>query len=247
MRFLITGASSQIGFAICRTLYSQGHELIVTTSQESSMIDLCKKLDENQIEAETLIFNFNQCEDSNERLNTLCKKSIDGLILNACEKVLRLKRFGDIKLEDSLHYIEKNLRGNLFLLHRILKEQMKTNLGRNVFISSISATMGTSRYASYCLLKSGMEGLFRNLAVDYGSKNLFFNSLRPGIIETERHSKIRSRKGYEENIIQRIPASKLGLPDQVAQALLPLVSQNSYINGTELTVSGGLPLFRTDV
>ena len=77
--------------------------------------------------------------------------------------------------------------------------------------------------------------------------SLFFNSLRPGIITTERHSKIRSTTGYEERIVQRIPASKLATPEQVAQALLPLINEDSYINGTELIVSGGLPLFRTEI
>lgn len=244
MRFLITGGRSEIGKASARALYRAGHEIIVTASTEESLSQLQSEFFKEDIQSEYLLFNFIDYEKSSEALEALLVKPIDSLILNACTKLNRLKRFADLKLEDSLRYIDQNLHGNLFLLHRIIKEQTKHKLGRNVFISSVSATMGTSRYASYCLVKSGMEGLFRNLAVDYGSMNIFFNSLRPGIIATSRHEDVRARKGYEDAIVSKIPAAVLGSPEHVARSVLLLVEQNSYINGTHLEVSGGLPMFR---
>lgn len=239
MRFLLTGACSQIGKAIIDALLHSGHSVIGTASSEAS-------LEKIRPECERLLFDLKDYEKSLEDLNLLLLKPIDGLILNACTRWERLKRFGDLNLEASLSYVDVNLRGNLWLLHRIIKEQTKHGLGRNLFISSVSASMGTSRYGAYCLVKSGMEGLFRNLAVDYGHKNLFFNSLRPGIIATERHESLRQRHSYNDTIVSRIPSGHIGSPTNVAQAALLLLEKDSYINGTHLEVSGGLPLFRTD-
>ena len=239
MRFLVTGASSYIGRATVLALLEKGHEVIASASSEDSL----QKVKEECKNCEYLVFDFKNTTS----IDSLFHKPIDGLILNACSKVGRLKRFADLNLEDSFSFIESNMRGNLFLIHRVIKEQMKHGIGRNVFVSSVSVAMGTSRYGAYCFLKSGMEGLFRNLAVDYGHKNIFFNSIRPGIIATSRHEDVRNRKGYNELMTQKIPSSTLGSPEQVAKSILLLVEQDSYINGTHLEVSGGLPMFRTDL
>jgi 3-oxoacyl-[acyl-carrier protein] reductase len=239
MKFLITGASSDIGRAIAKSLSQAGHCVTATVSSSASLESIRKIYDSEGIACELVVFDL----AAPSEIDT----NVDGVILNACSKVGRLKRFADLDLADSLQFIDTNLKGNLWLLHKVVKAQSKTKLGRNVLISSVSATMGTSRYGTYCLVKSGLEGLFRNLAVDYGHMNVFFNTLRPGIIATGRHEAVRARAGYNEAIVSRIPAGKVGTPEQIALAISSLLDAGSYINGAHLEVSGGLPMFRADV
>ena len=123
---------------------------------------------------------------------------------------------------------------------------MKENqFGRILFISSVAATNGTSQYGLYSMGKSAIEGLITNIAVDYGKYNITANTIRPGIIKTQRTKRFWERSYYEKRMSRGIPMGKLGEPEQVASACLPFLDKESYITGTSLNVSGGLPLINT--
>jgi NAD(P)-dependent dehydrogenase (short-subunit alcohol dehydrogenase family) len=92
------------------------------------------------------------------------------------------------------------------------------------------------------LAKSALEGLMRNLAVDYGRYGITANTIRPGIIRTERTAKVMSNPKYEIRVGRMIPSGVVGEPDQVAEVVELLLSKTSYINGQALNVGGGLPL-----
>lgn len=246
MRFLLTGASSDIGKAIALGIFERGHEMVLMGSNEDSLGHLRDSFSLYKERCEFFLMNFQNYESAREDLEALLTKPLHGLILNGCTRLSRLKRFSDLPLEDSLNYIDLNLKANLWLLHRVLKHQVAQKFGRNLLISSVSSVMGTSRYGSYCLVKSGLEGLFRNLAVDYGAMNIFSNTLRPGIIESSRHVHVRERKNYQEGFLNKVPAGRAGRPEELAQAVALLLQELSYINGAHLEVSGGLPLFRSD-
>ena len=247
MRFLITGGSSEIGFSIGQELYHNGHNIAFTYSSAKGLERIESQSKAKRIECELVAFNFCHIDESISNIESLFSKPIHGLILNACTPSLRLKRFGDLDLTSQLKWMQDNLDGNLSLLHKIVKHQEAIGFGRNIFISSVTANMGTSRYGMYACLKSGLEGLFRNLAVDYGHKNIFFNSVRPGIIKTKRTEKQCARLGFQRNIVSRIPSGRLGMPEQIAKGVLPMLMEESYINGTQLEISGGLPLTRSDL
>jgi 3-oxoacyl-[acyl-carrier protein] reductase len=122
---------------------------------------------------------------------------------------------------------------------------VERKFGRVVFVSSLSVAQGTSRFPYYCAAKSALEGLFINLGVDYGEHNVFFNIVRPGIIATERTKRFWKRSHYLKTLEKVIPVMKLGQAPQVAEALDPLLSPTGYMNGSTITVSGGLPMLRS--
>jgi len=103
--------------------------------------------------------------------------SFDALILNAASRTVKLRKFDEWNEEDGAKYLRSDIDGNLWMLRQVLPGMRKRKFGRMVFISSLSAAQGTSRFPYYCLAKSAIEGLFLNLAVDYGEDNIFCNKI----------------------------------------------------------------------
>jgi 3-oxoacyl-[acyl-carrier protein] reductase len=140
--------------------------------------------------------------------------------------------------------LSQDVVGNLRLLQAVLPGMIERRFGRLVLISSMTVPMGSGRYGLYSLSKGALESLFLNLAVDYGSYNILSNIVRPGTIRTQRTKRFWSREKYVEKVNAFIPQGAMGTPAQVAEALDPLLSATSYMNGSVVAVSGGLPLVR---
>ena len=122
---------------------------------------------------------------------------------------------------------------------------MEQKLGRLVLISSMSV-LGSSRYPLYGTCKSALEGMFVNLAVDYGEFNITSNILRPGFIATKRTERFWKRSDYMKKVGELIPLKRLGTGDDIAEALAPMLAKNCYMNGATVNCGGGLPAIRMD-
>lgn len=237
MKILITGGSSEIAMAIARGRAEQGNKITVTASSAESLERTLEAYEKAKIKTKGLVFDLENPSGSFD--------GFDALVLNAASRTVKLRKFTDWSEAEGAKYLRTNIDGNLWLLRHVIPGMQKRKFGRVVFISSLSAVQGTSRFAYYCAVKSALEGLFLNLAVDYGEENIYFNIVRPGIIATERTKRFWKRSHYLEKTKEIIPAGALGKPEQVAEALAPLLSPTSYMNGSVLTVSGGLPLLRS--
>lgn len=245
MRILITGGSSEIAQAIARSRLARGDEILVTASSEESLKDTMKAYKELGLDVTGLEYSLSEPERCAESVELAMKGGIDALVLNAATRSVKLRRFHEWDERDGTEYMRSNIDGNVWLLRKLLPSMMERHFGRVVFISSLSVVQGTSRFPYYCLSKSAIEGLFLNLAVDYGEFNVYFNIVRPGIIATERTKRFWKRSHYLEKVKNIIPAMRLGAAAQVAEAVDPLLSSTGFMNGSVVTVSGGLPLMRS--
>jgi NAD(P)-dependent dehydrogenase (short-subunit alcohol dehydrogenase family) len=110
-----------------------------------------------------------------------------------------------------------------------------------VMVSSICASLGFGARAAYCASKSGIDGLVRALAVEWGPVGVRVNAVAPGTIETEmRASMVASGRVSDEAYLARIPMNRIGRPSEIADAVVYLASpQASYITGVVLPVDGG--------
>lgn len=169
---------------------------------------------------------------------------IDALILNAATRTETLDYFHALPEEEVSASIDANIKGNVFLLRRVLPVMMKRKFGRIVFISSVSAGMGTSYYGAYCLHKGAIESLMLNIAVDYAGHNILANIVRLGAFKTLRTESFRMRGRYAKHAAALIPQGTLGEPDSLPEVIHPLLSLKQYINGSIINVSGGLPLVK---
>lgn len=246
MRVLVTGGSSDIGRSIVRRRLVLGDEVLVTASSEASLEETLARYRAEGLEPRGLVLDLAAPAASEPALARLLAEGLQGLVLNAWTRRPPLYRFHELPREALEADVAANLMGNVWLLRRVLPSMVEARWGRIVFISSVSTVNGTGRYGAYILCKSALEGLVRNLAVDYGEFNVLSNTVRLGIFKTERTKKYWSRQRYVERMSGIIPQAELGPPEHVGEVLDPLLSAHQYINGAVLDVTGGLPMFRLE-
>ena len=244
MRLLITGGSSDIGRAIAARRLKAGDHVTVTCSSAKSLEATLKSYKADGLAASGLVFDLANPSDAESALKRYLADGIDALVLNAASRVTKFRVFHECPDDYFRSYVDENLYGNTWLLKQVLGPMVAKNFGRLVFISSLSAVSGTSRYGAYVTAKAAIEGLFLNLAVDYGMNGITANIVRPGFVATSRTKRFWSNKKYHEGVCGLIPQGHFGQATEIAETLDPLLSPTSYMTGSVLTVSGGLPLLR---
>lgn len=244
MKILITGGSSEIAQALAKARVSKKDEVWVTASSTESLKECLELYAQAGIRAQGVEFSLEEPDRNKAELEPVLSQ-LDALVLNAASRSVKLRTFTDWNEAGGAAFLRANIDGNLWLLRRTLPGMVERKFGRIVFVSSLSVVQGMSRFPYYCAAKSAVEGLCLNLAVDYGEHNVFVNIVRPGIIATERTKHFWKRSHYLEKVTKVIPALKLGEAAQVAEAMEPLLSPSSFMNGSVVTVSGGLPMMRS--
>jgi 3-oxoacyl-[acyl-carrier protein] reductase len=116
---------------------------------------------------------------------------------------------------------------------------MKARWGRIVNLSSVVARMGNPGQTNYVASKAGIEGFTRSLAQELASRNVTVNAVAPGFIGTDMTSTLT--EAQSQQMLERIPLGRMGLPEEVAHAVAFLVSEQAgYVTGATLPVNGGL-------
>ncbi len=243
MRVLITGGGSDIGFALAQSLAARGDEIVATASTHASLEKMMARYDAAGIRATACAFDLSQAQHAEEAIQGILRDGLDGLVLNAWSRTPANKKLHEVGHDDFTEHLLTNVAGNHWLLKQCLPHMQQKNCGRIVFISSLSTVTGTGRYSSYIAGKNALEGLMRNIAVDYGADNICANTVRLGIVKTKRNQKYWRRGDYAERMASIIPSARLGETGDLGSILAPLLSEQQYINGSCLDVAGGLPGF----
>ena len=116
---------------------------------------------------------------------------------------------------------------------------LKNKSGKIVNITSVVGHTGNLGQANYTASKAGIVAMSKSLAIEYAKKNININCISPGFIKTAMTDKIEEK--MKDIIISKIPSAKLGEPQDIANAVLFLISSHSdYINGETLHVNGGM-------
>ena len=230
---LITGASRGIGNAIAINLISAGYKVIGTSTSKKGKIGLNKagiiglELDLNQNES---IKSFNEI---------ISREYSDISILINNAGITRDNLVIRMKENEWKEVINIHLNGTFKISKNILKLMLKKRWGRIINITSASASLGNKGQSNYAAAKSGIEAFSRSLAREVGSRNITINSVAPGYIETDMTKNIIKEKKKE--IIKQIPLSRFGKPEEIAELVNFLVSNEaSYITGQTIHINGGL-------
>ena len=132
-----------------------------------------------------------------------------------------------------------NLKGAFHCSRAAVKRMIRQRSGRIINVTSVMGLIGGAGQANYCASKAGLIGFTRALAREVGSRGVTCNAIAPGWIETQMTAKLPD--GAAESLLPRIPAGRLGQPEDVAGAVVFLSSdQAAYITGQVLVVDGGL-------
>jgi len=236
--FIVTGASGGIGNSIAEKLHEQGANVLATGTRIEKLEELAKKF--NGIK--TLKFDISQHEKIEEFINEATEKlggSLDGIINNAgiTKDNLTIR----MSLEEWTKVIDINLTSTFLMCKYSIKKMLKNKSGKIVNITSVVGHTGNIGQANYTASKAGIVAMSKSLAIEYAKKNININCISPGFISTAMTDQIDEK--HKEAIIAKIPSNKLGKPEDIANAVIFLSSdQSDYINGETIHVNGGMYL-----
>jgi len=236
--FIVTGASGGIGNSIAEKLHEQGANVLATGTRIEKLEELAKKF--NGIK--TLKFDISQHEKIEEFIDEATEKlggSLDGIINNAgiTKDNLTIR----MSLEEWTKVIDINLTSTFLMCKYSIKKMLKNKSGKIVNITSVVGHTGNVGQANYTASKAGIVAMSKSLAIEYAKKNININCISPGFISTAMTDQIDEK--HKEAIIAKIPSNKLGKPEDIANAVIFLSSdQSDYINGETIHVNGGMYL-----
>jgi len=135
--------------------------------------------------------------------------------------------------------IDTNLKGAFLCSRRALPAMLKARWGRIVNVASVAALRGNAGQAAYTASKAGLVGLTRSLAREVGGRGITVNAVCPGFVET-RMTEVQGQE-IRQRYIDMTPAGRFGSPEEVAAVIAFLCgSEASYVNGSVVSVDGGL-------
>lgn len=235
---LITGASGDIGREICKTFSNNDYTVIgVYYQNEKSIINLAAELGKD--------FHYFQCDLSDfsqaEHLIKVINDSgffPDLLINNAGISVVGLLQ--DITLETWNKLWNTNVTSAIALSKQIIPCFLKKGSGKIINISSVWGNNGASCEVGYSATKGAINTFTKALAKELAPSNIQVNAISCGIIETKMNNHLSTEE--KNDIIQEIPASRIGTTKDIADAVYALACAGSYITGQIITVDGGWQL-----
>ena len=141
--------------------------------------------------------------------------------------------------EDFEDVLDINLTASFLLIKNSIRGMMKKKFGRIITIGSIVGTMGNPGQANYVASKAGIAGMIKSIAQEVASRGITANNIAPGFIKTAMTDELTEEQ--QNKMLSAIPAGNFGSPEDVANAVAFLASeQASYITGQTIHVNGGM-------
>ena len=233
---IVTGASGGIGNSIIEKLSHAGANVLASGTRIEKLDQLKGKYQNIKI----LKFDISKSDKIEEFVENATKElggNLDCIVNNAgvTQDNLAIR----MSLEEWQKVIDINLTSTFLISKFAIKKMLKNKSGRIVNITSVVGHTGNLGQANYTASKAGIIAMSKSLAIEYAKKNININCISPGFIKTAMTDKLNEK--FKEAIISKVPSARLGDPDDVANAVLFLCSnQSNYINGETLHVNGGM-------
>lgn len=237
---LVTGASRGIGKAIALLLAENGADVAVNFAGSTAAAEaVAAEIEKMGRKAILVQGDVSQTEVCAEMVDKVVKElgHIDILVNNA--GITRDTLLLRMKEEDWDAVLNTNLKGVFNCIKAAVKYMAKQRSGAIVNISSVVALMGNAGQANYAAAKAGILGFTRSVAKEMAARGIRVNAVTPGFIKTDMTSVLSEK--VVAAMEASIPLARLGEPEDIAKAVLFLVSDNAaYITGQTLHVDGGM-------
>ncbi|SBS34291.1 3-oxoacyl-[acyl-carrier-protein] reductase FabG [Marinomonas spartinae] len=233
---LVTGATRGIGKAIATALVQQGATVIGTATSESGAQSISEYLGEN---GKGWVLDVSSSESVDAVIKEINAEYGAPTILVNNAGITRDNLMMRMKEDEWDQVINTNLTSVFRVTKACLRGMTKAKFGRVISISSVVGSMGNGGQSNYSAAKAGLEGFSRSLAAEIGSRGITVNCVAPGFIETDM-TKVLPEE-HKANLVSKVPASRLGQPEEIAAAVAFLASNGAaYITGETLHVNGGM-------
>jgi 3-oxoacyl-[acyl-carrier protein] reductase len=236
---IVTGAAQGIGRSIAMLLARNGADIVVSDINLEKAEETAKEIESIGSKAMAVKVNVANLKDVEQMVEAILEKfgKIDILVNNA--GITRDKLILRMTEEDWDAVLDVNLKGTFNCTKVVVRHMAKQRSGKIVSIASVVGEMGNAGQANYSASKAGVIGLTKTIAREFAQRGINVNAVAPGYIETPM-TEILPEKVKEE-LKSLIPMERLGKPEDVAEAVLFLVFEESnYITGQVLNVNGGI-------
>lgn len=234
---IITGAGQGIGLGIAIKLAKEGCSVVVSDINEESAQKVADEIKGSGQNALAVKCDVSKKEEVNNLINKAVESfgKLDILVNNA--GIYPYKPFLEMTEADWDQVLDVNLK-SVFLTSQSATKVMKEG-SKIVDISSIAAFVGFPQLSHYCASKGGMNGFIRGLALELAPKKINVNAVAPGATDTPGAGQSENAEILKQTI-EQIPLARIGTPEDIANAVAFLASDDAdYITGQILVVDGG--------
>ncbi len=239
---IITGGSRGIGEAMALKLGEMGYNVVINYRSDSSKAlteaVIAKLNSQFGVEGYAVQADVSKYEDCEKLVKAAVEKfgeKIDVLVNNA--GITNNAAFCELPRERYMAVLETNLISAFHMCHFVVPYMVKANEGCVISTSSIGGLMGVANQADYCASKSGLIGMTRALAMEFGKQNIRFNCICPGMIWTDMLRGVNQDEVAA--LAQSIPMGKIGDVDDIANAMEFLI-KDKYMTGQYVSPNGGI-------
>ena len=235
---LVTGATGGIGGAVAKALHAQGATVSISGTRREVLDKLASELSER---VHVVPCNLGDSAEV-EALVPAAEQAMGQLdILVANAGITRDNLFVQLRDEDWDEVISVNLTATFRLARAATKLMMRKRFGRIIAITSVVGVTGNPGQANYTASKAGLIGMIKSLGAEYAKRNVTANCIAPGFIKTPMTDALNEKQ--REAILARVPAGRLGTPEDVAAAAVYLASNEAaYVTGQTIHVNGGMAM-----
>ena len=236
---IVTGASRGIGRVIAHNLSKAGAKVVLISRSIDALKSVEAEIKSNGGEAISIAADVSNLESFTNAISKVVETwGTVGILINNAgitrdNIILRLKE------EDWDAVIDINLKSCFNGIKAVTRPMLKARCGRIINITSVIGLIGNSGQSNYAASKAGILGLTKSIAKELGSRNITVNAIAPGYIQTEMTDNLDETS--KENLMKSIPLQRLGQPQEIANLVCFLASDEAaYITGQTLNVDGGM-------
>jgi NAD(P)-dependent dehydrogenase (short-subunit alcohol dehydrogenase family) len=238
---LITGSSRGIGRAIAEAMAAFGAKVVVSSRKAPACEEVRDAIAAKGGQAIVVPCNIGSKEDLQRLVDETVKAfgAIDALVCNAAVN----PHFGPSQqIPDSAFdkVMESNIRSNHWLCQMVIPAMAERGGGSVTIVSSIGGLKGSDKLGAYGISKAADMQMARNLAVEWGPKNVRVNSIAPGLVRTDFARALWEDPAIYERTVRSYPLRRIGEPPEIAGAAVFLASAaGSFTTGQTIVIDGG--------
>ena len=251
---IVTGAASGMGKATAIKYAKNGADIILMDINENGVQKLAKDISELGVKVMPITVDLSISKEIDRAMDMVEAEFSEINILANCAGIPLSQKFIDVKEEEWDKVMDVNLKSVFLLCQRVAKNMIKNKVknGKIVTISSQASKIGEFGNVVYCVSKAGVNMLTQVLALELASFGVSVNAVCPGYVNTELVQKVFQERGpiegmtpkeYEKTLTDGVPMKRMAEPEEIADLLLFLSSEEAnYITGVSITSAGGKTL-----
>ena len=244
---LVTGGGSGIGGATSVLFAAQGAKVVVSDLNEASALETVAEIKAKEGDATDLIGDVAKNADAEAMVKGAVETYGTLDVVVNCAGVIAGKALPEGASPEEVwdRVMDVNLKGTYLVTWHAVRTMEGSGGGSIINIASINGIVGYpiglgGGFDAYVPSKGGVVQFTKNLAIDYGKKNIRVNCICPGHIDTNLIREFLDNPERREWLEQRYPMGRIGRPEEIAYAALFLASdESSFVTGAPLIVDGG--------